>query len=44
VPDPCVWLDSQAAIEQLMPHEAIKRTDVLVTCPFVSYHDAAVTP
>lgn len=44
IPDRCQWLDSQPAIELAVPADAIKKTDILVTCPFVSYHDVAVTP
>lgn len=40
----CDWLDSQPAIEASIPPSAIEKTDILVTCPFVSYHDLAVTP
>jgi hypothetical protein len=32
----CKWLDSQQAIEELLP-QAIKRTGITVTCPFVAY-------
>lgn len=32
----CKWLDSQKAIEELLP-QAIKRTGITVTCPFVAY-------
>jgi hypothetical protein len=38
----CQWLDSQPAIERSVPSSWIHRTDILVTCPFVSYHDVAV--
>jgi hypothetical protein len=41
-PAGCLWLDSQGAIEALIPQSLIQRTDILVTCPFVSYRDAAV--
>lgn len=41
---PCRWLDSQPAIEEAVVPEAIQRTDIVVTCPFVTYHDLAVTP
>ena len=44
MPTPCRWLDSQPAIEAAVPPTAIHRTDILVTCPFVSYHDQAVVP
>lgn len=43
-PGGCVWLDSQGAIEREIDGEWIRRTDLLVTCPFVSYADAAVPP
>jgi len=39
----CHWLDSQAAIEKALAPTAIRKTDVLVTCPFVSYHDTPVS-
>ena len=32
----CIWLDSQAAIEANIDRSAIQRTDITVTCPFVS--------
>jgi hypothetical protein len=38
----CQWLDSQKAIEDLLP-AAITRTGITVTCPFVGY-DLAVVP
>jgi hypothetical protein len=38
----CQWLDSQPAIEQALSPLAIKKTELVVTCPFVSYHDKAV--
>jgi hypothetical protein len=34
--DGCQWLDSQRAIEELLP-AAITRTGITVTCPFVGY-------
>ena len=40
----CEWLDSQPAIERAVVPEAIKKTDIVVTCPFVTYHDKAVLP
>jgi hypothetical protein len=40
----CQWLDSQPAIEKAVVPEAIKKTDLVVTCPFVTYHDKAVLP
>jgi hypothetical protein len=40
----CVWLDSQAAIEKYIDPSAIKRTDVTVTCPFVTFNSMAVSP
>jgi hypothetical protein len=42
--DSCKWLDSQPAIEQAIAPELIQKTDITVTCPFVSYHDMPVTP
>jgi hypothetical protein len=41
-PEPCDWLDSQAKLERAVPSSAIQRTDITVTCPFVSYQDMAV--
>jgi hypothetical protein len=38
----CVWLDSQAAIEREIDGFWIRKTDALLTCPFVSYADRAV--
>jgi hypothetical protein len=40
-PQSCVWLDSQAAIEDQLP-SAIARTEILGTCPFVTYAGKAV--
>ncbi|MDB4983066.1 MAG: hypothetical protein JWM82_3818 [Myxococcales bacterium] len=40
----CRYIDSQEKIEHLVPGSAIVRTDILVTCPFVSYHDVPVNP
>jgi hypothetical protein len=40
--DPCQWLDSQPAIERAVPASWIRPTDILVTCPFVSYKDFPV--
>jgi hypothetical protein len=40
----CRYIDSQQKIEHLIAGEAIVRTDLLVTCPFVSYRDAPVNP
>lgn len=46
VPELCHWLDSQAKIERTVPASWIRKTDITVTCPFVSYQDYAfvVTP
>jgi hypothetical protein len=38
----CRWLDSQAKIEATVPASWIWKTDITVTCPFVSYQDMAV--
>jgi hypothetical protein len=38
----CQWLDSQPAIEKAVLPDRIKKTELVVTCPFVSYHDKAV--
>lgn len=40
----CIWLDSQAAIEDNIDHSAIQRTDVTVTCPFITVKNADVSP
>jgi hypothetical protein len=37
--EPCQWLDSQPAVERAVPAPSIRQTDILVTCPFVSYKD-----
>jgi hypothetical protein len=41
-PGGCVWLDSQKAIEEEIDPAWIRATDILLTCPFVSYQDTAV--
>jgi hypothetical protein len=33
----CTWLDSQPAIEMHLGLNALHKTDITVTCPFVSY-------
>lgn len=38
-PGPCRYLDSQHAIETMVPQTAIVRTDVTVTCPLVSLNN-----
>ena len=38
----CQYLDSQAAIEASVPSDAIQKTDILVTCPFITYDGAPV--
>jgi hypothetical protein len=43
-PDRCIWLSSQAAIEHNIDRSAIERTDVTVTCPFVSFSRTDVSP
>ncbi len=43
-PDPCRWLDSQQHIEQHLNPALIQRTNVTVTCPFVSFRGEAVAP
>jgi hypothetical protein len=40
----CEWLDSQPALEMAVLPTDIERTDITVTCPFISYHDLAVKP
>jgi hypothetical protein len=46
-PGACAWIDSQNAIQALVDGGKISstdvvRTDILVTCPFISYADAAL--
>jgi hypothetical protein len=41
-PEHCQWLDTQEHVEQRVPPQSITKTDILITCPFVSYHDQAV--
>jgi hypothetical protein len=36
--DPCEYVDAQASIEALVPRSAIRRTDIVVTCPFITYN------
>ena len=43
-PSPCRWLDSQQHIEEFVPEALIQRTNVTVTCPFVSFRGQAVIP
>ena len=43
-PDRCVWLDSQAAIENNVDRGAIQRTDITVTCPFIQFDKNDVSP
>jgi len=43
-PGHCIWLDSQAAIENNVDHTAIQRTDVTVTCPFIRVGVSDVSP
>jgi hypothetical protein len=38
----CQWLDSQAAIERYIEPASVRRTELLVTCPFVNYREQAV--
>jgi hypothetical protein len=38
----CQYVDSQAKIEALVPRSAIRRTDLVVTCPFITYNFAPV--
>jgi hypothetical protein len=40
----CIWLNSQAAIEMHIDRSAIQRTDVTVTCPFVTIDGRPVSP
>lgn len=41
-PGSCTWLDSQAAVEDRLGDAAITRTEILMTCPFVTYAAKAV--
>ena len=41
-PQSCIWLDSQAAVENRVGVANIMPTEVLMTCPFVSYAGKAV--
>jgi len=43
-PNKCIWLNSQAAIEDNIDPSAIHRTDVTVTCPFVFFNNTRVSP
>jgi hypothetical protein len=38
----CVWLDSQRAIEREIDGAWIRRTDLLLNCPFASFNGGAV--
>src|SRR5262249_5539984 len=38
----CEYIDSQLKIESCVPAGAIRRTDIVVTCPFVMYNGRAV--
>jgi hypothetical protein len=40
----CTYIDSQEAVETYVASDAIRRTGIVVTCPFVSYQGAAVVP
>jgi len=40
----CNWIDGERVIERTIDPSPIKRTRLLITCPFVSYRDGAVTP
>jgi hypothetical protein len=40
--DSCVWLDSQAAIEDNLGPRAIERSALEPACPFVAWHNAPV--
>jgi hypothetical protein len=42
--DKCLWLDSQAAIEDNLGDKAITRTSLLPACPFVMFAGAPVPP
>lgn len=43
-PASCRWLDSQAAVEAGIGPNLIQRTDVLVSCPFVTFANAGIDP
>jgi len=40
---PCQYVDAQQFLEAIIPSDAIQRTDVLVTCPFITYQDKALS-
>jgi len=39
----CRFLDSQAKIQELLPPEKVVRSDILATCPWVTFHGEAVS-
>jgi hypothetical protein len=43
-PSSCLWLDSQQHIEAYLNPALIQRTNVTVTCPFVSFRGEEVKP
>jgi hypothetical protein len=38
----CQYVDAQTTLEALVPTDAIHRTDILVTCPFITYEKKAL--
>lgn len=42
--DPCIWLDSQVAVENYFPAALIYDVDTLDSCPLVEYQGAEVAP
>jgi hypothetical protein len=42
--DPCIWLDSQVAVEHYFPAALIYDTDRLDSCPLVEYQGVEVAP
>jgi hypothetical protein len=38
----CVYADTQKKIEELVPSAAIHKTDIVVTCPFITYDEKAL--
>ena len=40
----CTYLDSQSAIETLVPADSIHATDIVITAPYITYEDVAVVP
>jgi len=43
-PASCRWLDSQTAVEAAIGPNLIQETDILVSCPFVTYANTGIDP